>query len=278
MLASRCNAMEKVADNMLFPCKFSTSGCKSMLKCTEKVSHENEKCDFRPLNCPFRFRDRCVDFLGDRNELLSHLVDNHHTPIKKFTAQNLPLSCYALLEKSNKVDLVKNKASLKSMSTFIVGFDNHDFVVNHYYFHNNVNYVHFMTVQLMGSIAEAENYTYSIILIGLDQELTFAGKCFSLHKEVNTIYENRECLHFDASTALKFQHPYKHGEAIDKIFKFDIKLFKKEEPPKSTVKSPTKHTARKSTGGKVIKKKRVTRATTSSPLFTRSRTTRKQNC
>ena len=257
---------------MLFPCKFSLSGCESVLKCTEKVSHENEKCDFRPLSCPFRFLKRCVEFSGDRNELLTHLVENHDARIKQFSAQNLPLSFRAPLENKS------NKTNRKSMANFIVGFDDHDFVVNQYYFHNNVSYVHFMTVQLMGSIAEAENYTYSIILKGSDQELTFAGKCFSLHKEVKTIYENRECLNFDAATALKFHHPYKHGEDRDNIFKFDIKLFKKEEPPKSTVKSPIKRTARISTGRKAIKNQRVTRATKKSPPVTRGRSTRKRKC
>ena len=256
--------MEKVADNMLFPCQFSISGCESMLKYTEKESHENEECDFRPLNCPFILVDRCVvNFSGDRNELLAHLVESHDGQFKLFTAQNFKISCHPPREKQS------NKTYRKTMATFIVEFDNNNFVLNQIYFHNNVSAVYFVTVQLMGSTAKAENYTYSIILKGSDQQLSFRGKCFSLHKEVMSIYENRECLNFDAATALKFHHPFKHGENQRNIFKFEVKLLKKEELP--TIKSPIKHTARISTEGKAKKIQRVTGAAKMSPPVTRSR-------
>ena len=257
---SRFSAMEKDGDNMLFPCKFSISGCESMLKYKEKESHENEECNFRLLSCPFRFVNCCVvNFSGDSNELLAHLVENHDSRIKQFTDENLPLRCRAPPPLS---------VPFNSMVNSIVGFDNNDFVVNSYSFHNKVIYIHFMTVQLMGSNAEAENYTYSITLKGSGQQLSFRGKCFSLHKEVMSIYESRECLNFDAATALKFHHPYKQGEEKDKIFRICLKLFKSEEPPKSKVKSPIKRTA---TEEKDIKMQRVTRAAKMSPPVTRGR-------
>ena len=114
------------------------------------------------------------------------------------------------------------------MAKFIAEFDNREFFVNQYYFHDNVRYVYFITVQLIGSITEAERYTYSIILKGSDEELSFSGKCFSLQKEFKSIYESKECLIFDATTAPKFHHPYKRG--VGNMFKFDIKLSRKEEP------------------------------------------------
>jgi len=38
--------MEKIANNMLFPCKFSHSGCGLHFPHMEKVEHE-EGCEFR---------------------------------------------------------------------------------------------------------------------------------------------------------------------------------------------------------------------------------------
>ncbi|KAL4706315.1 hypothetical protein ACJJTC_004924 [Scirpophaga incertulas] len=44
-------AMEKVASNVMFPCKHSNTGCTVTLVHTEKAEHE-EACEFRPYSCP----------------------------------------------------------------------------------------------------------------------------------------------------------------------------------------------------------------------------------
>lgn len=44
-------AMEKVASNVMFPCKHSSTGCGVSLVHTEKAEHE-EACEFRPYSCP----------------------------------------------------------------------------------------------------------------------------------------------------------------------------------------------------------------------------------
>ena len=44
-------AMEKVANTVFFPCKYSSNGCGVMLLHTEKMEHE-DACEFRPYVCP----------------------------------------------------------------------------------------------------------------------------------------------------------------------------------------------------------------------------------
>ncbi|CAF1683245.1 unnamed protein product, partial [Adineta ricciae] len=43
--------MEKVADTILFPCKYQSNGCTTNLMHKHKLEHE-ESCDFRPYMCP----------------------------------------------------------------------------------------------------------------------------------------------------------------------------------------------------------------------------------
>jgi hypothetical protein len=44
--------MEKVADTILFPCKYQTNGCLLNLMHKHKLDHE-DCCDFRPVNNSF---------------------------------------------------------------------------------------------------------------------------------------------------------------------------------------------------------------------------------
>lgn len=43
--------MEKVANNLMFPCKHKSTGCRMSLGLNEKAEHE-EICEFRPYSCP----------------------------------------------------------------------------------------------------------------------------------------------------------------------------------------------------------------------------------
>lgn len=43
--------MEKVANNLMFPCKHKQTGCRMSLGLNEKAEHE-EVCEFRPYSCP----------------------------------------------------------------------------------------------------------------------------------------------------------------------------------------------------------------------------------
>lgn len=67
-------AMEKVAGNVMFPCKYSTSGCTVSLVHTEKADHE-DACEFRPYSCPCP--GASCKWQGSLEQVMPHLVMSH---------------------------------------------------------------------------------------------------------------------------------------------------------------------------------------------------------
>lgn len=43
--------MEKLATTMMFPCKYSSSGCLASFLYTDKLDHE-DSCEYKPYSCP----------------------------------------------------------------------------------------------------------------------------------------------------------------------------------------------------------------------------------
>lgn len=66
--------MEKVASNVMFPCKYSTSGCTVSLVHTEKADHE-DACEFRPYSCPCP--GASCKWQGSLEQVMSHLMMSH---------------------------------------------------------------------------------------------------------------------------------------------------------------------------------------------------------
>jgi hypothetical protein len=67
-------AMEKVASTVMFPCKYSTSGCAVSLLHTEKGEHE-ETCEFRPYSCPCP--GASCKWQGSLEQVMPHLMMSH---------------------------------------------------------------------------------------------------------------------------------------------------------------------------------------------------------
>lgn len=54
---------EHIVSKINFPCKFLYSGCTKFLNRLEKEQHEEESCEFRILQCPFKgFLFVCLSF------------------------------------------------------------------------------------------------------------------------------------------------------------------------------------------------------------------------
>lgn len=66
--------MEKVASNVMFPCKYSTSGCTVSLVHTEKADHE-DACEFRPYSCPCP--GASCKWQGSLEQVMPHLIMSH---------------------------------------------------------------------------------------------------------------------------------------------------------------------------------------------------------
>lgn len=67
-------AMEKVASTIMFPCKYSSSGCSLSLLHTEKVEHE-ELCEWRPYTCPCP--GASCKWQGGLEQVMAHLMMSH---------------------------------------------------------------------------------------------------------------------------------------------------------------------------------------------------------
>lgn len=66
--------MEKVASTIMFPCKYSSSGCSLSLLHTEKVEHE-EMCEWRPYTCPCP--GASCKWQGGLEQVMAHLMMSH---------------------------------------------------------------------------------------------------------------------------------------------------------------------------------------------------------
>ena len=67
-------AMEQVANSVLFPCKYASSGCEVTLPHTDKTEHE-ELCEFRPYSCPCP--GASCKWQGSLDAVMPHLMHQH---------------------------------------------------------------------------------------------------------------------------------------------------------------------------------------------------------
>ncbi|XP_075528212.1 E3 ubiquitin-protein ligase Siah2-like [Dermacentor variabilis] len=70
----RASAMEKVADKLPYPCKYSDHGCTAQPILFEKHHHE-KTCDYRPCPCLFTAKD--CKWTGASNDMMPHIREAH---------------------------------------------------------------------------------------------------------------------------------------------------------------------------------------------------------
>lgn len=81
-------AMEKVANSVLFPCKYASSGCEITLPHTDKTEHE-ELCEFRPYSCPCP--GASCKWQGSLDAVMPHLMHQHKS-ITTLQVRHFPFS------------------------------------------------------------------------------------------------------------------------------------------------------------------------------------------
>ncbi|XP_071486337.1 E3 ubiquitin-protein ligase SIAH1-like [Diadema antillarum] len=67
-------AMEKVAQTVMFPCRYASSGCAATMSYNEKQDHE-ETCEFRPYSCPCP--GASCKWQGSLDQVMPHLTHAH---------------------------------------------------------------------------------------------------------------------------------------------------------------------------------------------------------
>ena len=198
-----------------------------MLQRSSKPQHESEQCDFRVFECPYRFIDNCVDWVGHRDKVLSHLLTSHSDNFKKEHGFIEPINGDegTFVPFVNVIDYSSDNSTTSWMWTCVQMFDNKNFIINLYYVHNGSCNVHFLTMRMVDTVENSKHYRYSAMLEGPNGQLNYEGRCHSLHEEVREIYENRDCLTFDAATALKFHNKVTRDGHRKRVLNFRVKVF-----------------------------------------------------
>ncbi|CAG0915409.1 unnamed protein product [Notodromas monacha] len=222
----RCLVMEKVGDTIQFPCKYALQGCGLMLHRSRKTTHELEECEYKLFECPYKFIDNCLEWSGRADKVVEHLMLVHaenfkreHGNLKPFEGPVFPLVAYVQV-----IDYQAENNTTSWMWTALQTCYNAIFVVNIYYVHNSLINVHFVTVRLVDTVDAAKKFQYEIRLEGPNGELSYRGRCHSLHEEVKEIYENRDCLQFDSVTAAKFKAETTVDGARQPVLNLSIKI------------------------------------------------------
>ena len=67
-------AMDRLAEDVMFPCKYSSNSCPRTMHYREKIEHEDQ-CDYRPYQCPCP--GAVCKWCGALDEVMHHLSKDH---------------------------------------------------------------------------------------------------------------------------------------------------------------------------------------------------------
>ncbi|XP_034975665.1 E3 ubiquitin-protein ligase SIAH1 isoform X1 [Zootoca vivipara] len=182
-------AMEKVANSVLFPCKYASSGCEITLPHTEKADHE-ELCEFRPYSCPCP--GASCKWQGSLDAVMPHLMHQHKSIT---TLQGEDIVFLATdINLPGAVDWVMMQSCFGFH--FMLVLEKQEKYDGHQQF--------FAIVQLIGTRKQAENFAYRLELNGHRRRLTWEATPRSIHEGIATAIMNSDCLVFDTSIAQLF--------------------------------------------------------------------------
>ncbi len=182
-------AMEKVANSVLFPCKYASSGCEVTLPHTDKAEHE-ELCEFRPYSCPCP--GASCKWQGSLDAVMPHLLHQHKSIT---TLQGEDIVFLATdINLPGAVDWVMMQSCFGFH--FMLVLEKQEKYDGHQQF--------FAIVQLIGTRKQAENFAYRLELNGHRRRLTWEATPRSIHEGIATAIMNSDCLVFDTSIAQLF--------------------------------------------------------------------------
>ncbi|EGT33894.1 hypothetical protein CAEBREN_31489 [Caenorhabditis brenneri] len=184
--------LEKIANTVRFPCKFSNSGCQLNFHHIDKMEHE-ELCECRPYSCPCP--GASCKWQGALCDVMDHLKKVHKSIttlqgediVFLATDINLPgavdwvmmQSCFdynfmLVLEKQEKYDPAQNTQMF------------------------------YAVVQLIGSKKEADNFVYRLELSANRRRMSWEATPRSIHEGVAFAIQQSDCLAFDTNAAQLF--------------------------------------------------------------------------
>ena len=182
-------AMEKVANTVLFPCRYNSAGCSRQLPHTAKTEHE-DSCEFRPYDCPCP--GASCKWQGSLDNVMPHLMHSHKSIT---TLQGEDIVFLATdINLPGAVDWVMMQSCFGH--NFMLVLEKQEKFEGHQQF--------FAVVQLIGSRKQAENFAYRLELNGQRRRLAWEATPRSIHDGIQSAILNSDCLVFDTSKAQLF--------------------------------------------------------------------------
>ncbi|KRY53929.1 E3 ubiquitin-protein ligase Siah1 [Trichinella britovi] len=185
--------MEKIANSVLFPCKFSSNGCPAAMLYQEKVEHE-EACEFRPYSCPCP--GASCKWQGNLDAVMPHLVKIHKSIT---TLQGISLG-EDIVFLATDINLPGSVDWVMMQSCF--GY--HFMLVLEKQEKCDGHQMFYAVVQLIGSRQHAENFLYRLELSSVRRRLCWEATPRSIHEGVANAISQSDCLAFDTNTAQLF--------------------------------------------------------------------------
>ncbi|XP_015792407.1 E3 ubiquitin-protein ligase Siah1 [Tetranychus urticae] len=181
--------MEKLAMNLLFPCKYSSQGCLLNLTCSDKTDHE-DSCDFKSYSCPCPGSN--CKWNGPLKQVMHHLMTQHKSIT---TLQGEDIVFLATdINLSGAVDWVMIQSC----------FNHHFMLVLEKQERFQAYQQFFAVVQLIGTPKQAEKFIYRLELNGQKRRLTWEATPHSIDEGVQSAINLSDCLVFDTSIANLF--------------------------------------------------------------------------
>ncbi|OUC43662.1 seven in absentia protein [Trichinella nativa] len=184
--------MEKIANSVLFPCKFSSNGCPAAMLYQEKVEHE-EACEFRPYSCPCP--GASCKWQGNLDAVMPHLVKIHKsiTTLQGILGEDIVFLATDI-NLPGSVDWVMMQSCFGYH--FMLVLEKQEKCDGHQMF--------YAVVQLIGSRQHAENFLYRLELSSVRRRLCWEATPRSIHEGVANAISQSDCLAFDTNTAQLF--------------------------------------------------------------------------
>ncbi|PNF31834.1 E3 ubiquitin-protein ligase SIAH1B [Cryptotermes secundus] len=186
---SRNLLVEKITRTLKLPCNYSTSGCAVALLHTERRAHE-ETCEFRPCPCPFP-EDGCK-WQGSLEDVAPHLKKSHRF-IGDIEDKVFHLSISEINEPRPAVWF---HMLSRFGYNFIVVFCKPNAV--------DGREQYFVTIQLIGSRTQSENFTYRLELKGQRRRLLWEATTRSIQEGDFSTIMNSDCLLLNLCTVKEF--------------------------------------------------------------------------
>ncbi|CAG2110997.1 unnamed protein product [Medioppia subpectinata] len=181
--------MEKLASTMMFPCKYSQSGCAAQLLYTDKPDHE-DSCEYKPYSCPCP--GSSCKWYGPLEQVMNHLMLQHKSIT---TLQGEDIVFLATdINLSGAVDWVMIQSCYSHH--FMLVLEKQEKFHGHQQF--------FAVVQLIGSHKQADSFIYRLELNGHRRRLTWEATPRSIHEGVQSAINTSDCLVFDTHIAQLF--------------------------------------------------------------------------